>query len=305
LPSGELPIDAPPTIPQPSATRWQQYLMVLPMLAGTAATAMMFGGREGGGAYTYVVGGIFGLSTLGMLIMNWGGANAPRKAELMNARRDYLRYLAGVRVRVRATIADQRLALAYRHPDPQTLWSHAMGPRVWERRATDADFGVVRVGLGPQALAAPLVPPTVETTTELEPVTAGALHRFLTTYSVVDDMPVSIAVQAFTTVLVVGDGEESHAAAGGRRALVRAIIGQLATFHAPDDLLVACVCAAGSKDWDWLNGCPTRATHPGRMRSVTGGSSSTRLPSLTTCSWIWWANVRATTPVPPAAVSRW
>src|SRR5690606_37784536 len=142
--------------------RWQQYLMVLPMLGGTGATAMMFGGREGAGGYTYVVGAIFGLSTLGMLVMNLSGANAPRRAELMAARRDYLRYLAGLRQRVRTTIDEHRDALFYRHPDPQALWSDAMGARVWERRAGDADFGVVRVGLGPQALATPLVAPAID-----------------------------------------------------------------------------------------------------------------------------------------------
>jgi S-DNA-T family DNA segregation ATPase FtsK/SpoIIIE len=97
LPAGEVALEPPPAIPQPSGAKWQQYLTVLPMLAGTVATAMMFGGREGAGAYTYVVGGIFGLSTLGMLITNWGGAGGPRKGELMQARRDYLRYLSGVR----------------------------------------------------------------------------------------------------------------------------------------------------------------------------------------------------------------
>src|SRR5262245_13257000 len=95
LPSGELILEPPPAIPEPTGARWQQWLSVLPMLAGTLATAMMFGGREGASPYTYVVGGVFGLSTLGMLVMNWGGASGPRKAELVQARRDYLRYLGG------------------------------------------------------------------------------------------------------------------------------------------------------------------------------------------------------------------
>ena len=68
MPSGELALEPPPVIAQSSGARWQQYLMVLPMLAGTAATAMMFGGREGASPYTYVVGAIFGISTLGMLV---------------------------------------------------------------------------------------------------------------------------------------------------------------------------------------------------------------------------------------------
>jgi S-DNA-T family DNA segregation ATPase FtsK/SpoIIIE len=44
-----------------------------------------------------------------------------------------------------------------------------MGRRVWERRATDADFGVVRVGLGQQSLATPLIAPIIDPTADLEP----------------------------------------------------------------------------------------------------------------------------------------
>jgi S-DNA-T family DNA segregation ATPase FtsK/SpoIIIE len=232
--------------------------MALPMLAGTVATALMFGGRDGAGPYTYVVGAIFGLSTLGMLVINLGTASGPRKAELMAARRDYLRYLAGVRRKVRATIVEQREALLYRHPDPQSLWSEAMGWRVWERRPTDADFGVVRVGVGPQALATPLIAPSIDPTTDLEPVTAGALYRFLDTYSVVPDLPISIAIRAFSRVLIL---DRTGGDAGGR-ALARAMVGQLATFHAPDDLVVAaCVSPDRRREWEWLKWLP-HALHP-------------------------------------------
>jgi S-DNA-T family DNA segregation ATPase FtsK/SpoIIIE len=241
------------------------------MLAGTVATAMMFGGREGAGPYTYVVGGIFGLSTLGMLITNWGGSGGPRKGELMQARRDYLRYLSGVRRRVRTTITEQREALSYRNPDPQALWGEAMSRRVWERRANDADFGVVRVGVGPQSLATTLVPPVIDPTADLEPVTAGALRRFLGTYSVVPALPISIAVRAFARVVLTDRGAE-----GGARGLARAMIGQLATFHAPDDLLVAaCVAPDRRRDWEWLKWLP-HALHPaetdalGSRRLVVG-----------------------------------
>jgi len=237
--------------------------MVLPMLAGTAATAMMFGGREGASSYTYVVGGIFGLSTLGMLVTNMGGANAPRKAELMGARRNYLRYLSGMRQRVRETIATQQAALHYRHPDPGVLWGEARGPRMWERRATDADFGVVRVGLGPQSLATPLVAPTIDPTTDLEPVTAGALHRFINTYSVVSDLPISMAFRAFHRVLLT-----DHVEGDAARALARAMLAQLAAFHAPDDLLVAaCVSPERRREWEWLKWLP-HALHPGRQDAL-------------------------------------
>ncbi|HEY7223007.1 MAG TPA: type VII secretion protein EccCa [Micromonosporaceae bacterium] len=275
LPTGDVPIEAPPAIPQPTGVRWQQYLMMLPMLAGTVASAMMFGGREGTSGYTYVVGGIFGLSTLGMLVMNIGSANAPRKAELMGARRDYLRYLSGLRRQVRSTVIEQRAALHYRHPDPQLLWGEAMSRRVWERRAADADFGVVRIGVGAQSLATPLVPPAIDPTTDLEPVTAGALHRFLTTYAVVPDLPISIAVRAFARVFI----SDREVGGAGGRALARALVGQLATFHAPEDLLVAaCVAPEHRREWEWLKWLP-HAQHPtehdaiGPRRLVTSAPS--------------------------------
>jgi S-DNA-T family DNA segregation ATPase FtsK/SpoIIIE len=256
---GELALEPPPAIPQPNGARWHQYLSVLPMLTGTVATALMFGGQRGAGAYTYVVGGLFGLSTLGLLFTNWGGGG-PRKAELMQARRDYLRYLAGVRTRVRTTISEQREALGHRHPDPQALWGEAMSRRVWERRPVDADFGVVRVGLGPQSLATPLVAPVIDPTADLEPVTAGALRRFLTTYAIVPDLPISIAIRAFARVVLTDRG----AGEGGARDLARAMIGQLATFHAPDDLVVAaCVAPDRRRDWEWLKWLP-HALHPTR-----------------------------------------
>src|SRR5262245_63771708 len=97
--------------------------MAVPMLTGTLATALLFAGRQGG-AYSYVIGGVFGISSLGMLATGFGsGGGAPRKAEMMAARREYLRHLAGLRRRVRETSTAQRDAMHYRHPAPTALWS--------------------------------------------------------------------------------------------------------------------------------------------------------------------------------------
>jgi S-DNA-T family DNA segregation ATPase FtsK/SpoIIIE len=261
LPAGDVVLEPPPAIPQPTGARWQQLLAVLPMLAGTMATAMMFGGREGASPYTYVVGAIFGLSTLGMLAVNWGGAAGPRKAELIRARRDYLRYVAGTRTRIRTTVAAQREAALYRHPDPTTLWCYPTGARLWERRAGDADFGVVRIGTGSQSLATALVAPVIDPAADLEPVTAGALRRFLDAYSTVPDLPIAVAVPAFAHIAVTG------ADLGRARRMARAIVAQLVTFHAPEDLVMAaCVAPELRRDWEWFKWLP-HALHPGAVDS--------------------------------------
>ncbi|WIM96257.1 type VII secretion protein EccCa [Actinoplanes oblitus] len=270
IPTGDLPVEPPPEVPPRFAGRWQQALMVLPMLGGTAAMAMMMGqGRAG--AYSYVIGGLFGISSIAMLATSFGAAGGPRRAELTAARRSYLRHLAELRRRVRETAHRQRTGLLYRHPDPARLWSTVASHRLWERRPDDPDFGVARIGLGPQTLATPLLAPETRPLAELEPATAGALRRFLDTYSVVPDLPVALSLRGFARVHVRG-GEPA-------RALVRAALIQLAVFHAPDDLLTA-VCAGPGRrpDWEWVKWLP-HALHPvrrdalGPLRLVAGTSA--------------------------------
>ncbi|SCL14844.1 type VII secretion protein EccCa [Micromonospora inyonensis] len=270
IPVGELPVEAPPEIPEVTGGRWQQLLMLLPMLGGTVAMAMMFG--RGGGAYSYVVGGMFGLSSLAMLVTSWGSAaGTPKRSEMMAARREYLRHLSVLRRQVRRTAGRQRAGLYYRHPDPTRLWSTVDSHRVWERRSTDSDFAVVRVAVGPQTLATPLRPPTTRPLEELEPMTAGALRRFLDAYSVVPDLPVALSLCSFARVHLRGDvGDPAVRATGSpsAQALARAMLAQLAVFHAPDELLVA-VCAGPERRavWEWVKWLP-HAHHPTRTDAL-------------------------------------
>ena len=265
IPTGELVVEAPPEIPQTTGSRWQQMMMVLPMLGGSVAMAMMFG--RGGGTYSYVVGAMFGISTLAMVASSWGSAaGSPKKSEMMAARREYLRHLATLRRRVRETAAKQREGLFYRHPDPAQLWSTVGSYRVWERRPGDGDFGVVRVAVGPQTLATPLVPPVTRPLEDLEPMTAGALRRFLDAYSVVPDLPVALSMRGFARVFIrtaPGGRDQSGDPAGGdAQALVRAMLAQLSVFHAPEELLIA-VCAGPERRacWEWVKWLP-HAHHP-------------------------------------------
>ncbi|TDC80712.1 type VII secretion protein EccCa [Micromonospora sp. KC606] len=270
IPVGELPVEAPPEIPPVTGGRWQQALMVLPMLGGTVAMAMMFG--RGGGPYSYLVGGLFGLSSLAMLVTSWGSASGtPKKSEMMAARREYLRHLTALRRRVRQAAGQQRTGLYYRHPDPGRLWSTVDSHRVWERRPADPDFAVVRVAVGPQTLATPLVPPVTRALEELEPMTAGALRRFLDAYAVVPDLPVALSLRSFARVYVRGEpapGSGPHTGSPAAQALARAVLTHLAVFHAPDELLIA-VCAGPERRalWEWVKWLP-HAHHPGRTDAL-------------------------------------
>ncbi|MFI2665602.1 type VII secretion protein EccCa [Micromonospora carbonacea] len=255
LPRGEVLLESPPELPESTPRGMGQLLMILPMVCGVGAMAFLYAGR-GGGMMTYVAGGLFGVSMLGMAVgsLSNGGND---KAELNAERRDYMRYLAQMRKRTRRAAEQQRAAMTWRHPEPDALWSIAASRRLWERRVTEDDFGEARIAVGPQRLAVEIVPPETKPVEDLEPMSAIALRRFVRAHSTVPDLPTALSVRAFSRVVLRGEREPVL-------DLARATIGQLATFHAPDDLVVVVVAADDRQPaWDWVKWLP-HAQHPGR-----------------------------------------
>lgn len=251
--------------------------MVLPMLGMVGGMLVMMGAGMGmrTGPIIYVAGAMFGLGILGMVafqFLNQQGQGANKQEMILNRRR-YLRRLSQLRAQVRQTVEQQRRAMFYRHPDPDRLWSTVSSARLWERRPGDWDHTVVRIGLGAQELATPLVPPETKSVDELEPVCAMALRKFVTAYATVPNLPVAVALRGFSRIYVTGDPER-------RRALARALTAQLTVFHAPSDVLVAyCVAPEQREAWEWAKWLP-HAMHPnkldglGQLRLVTPSVSA-------------------------------
>ncbi|HVQ93667.1 MAG TPA: type VII secretion protein EccCa [Mycobacteriales bacterium] len=272
LPRGELVLESPPELPETLSGGFGAALTYLPMLAGGGAMAFLFIGPAARGI-TVVAGVMYALSMAGMAVGQVGRGASEKKRALNAERRDYARYLSQVRRRVRRAASQQREALLWRSPDPDALWSIALSARLWERRPADEDFGTVRVGLGPQRLAVTLVPPETKPVEDLEPVSAGALRRFVRTHSTVADLPVSLSIRGFGRIVL---DAATPAAQDAMLGLVRAMVAQLAVFHSPDDLRIA-VCAGPGQlpRWDWVKWLP-HALHPtevdaaGPVRVVAG-----------------------------------
>ncbi|MEV5957692.1 type VII secretion protein EccCa [Streptomyces sp. NPDC051987] len=253
-PRGELLLAAPPDLPEHQGGNFGQLLTYLPMALGGGAMAFMYVG-VGGSAVTYLVGGMFALSSVGMMFGQLGRGSGDRRRRIDGERRDYLRYLGQVRRRARTAARRQREALSWNHPEPDALWSLAMTSRRWERRAGDADFGVVRIATGPQRLSLRLIPPDTKPAEDLDIVAAPALRSLIRAHADVPALPISVALRTYSRVDL--DGDEQTV-----RGLVRATLCQLATFHAPEDLRVA-VCASPARlaEWAWLKWLP-HAHHP-------------------------------------------
>ncbi|GLW32375.1 type VII secretion protein EccC [Actinoplanes regularis] len=260
MPSGEVLLDPPPEVPPPAGKGWTRMLMVLPMGAGAAAMGLMMGVQRGG-PLTYVAGAMYGVSILGMIAMMATNTSGPGKREMIESRRQYLRHLSQLRAQLRNTIRQQREALYYRNPDPATLWTFADSGRLWERRRNDADFTVVRIAVGVQEVATRLIPPQTRPVDELEPLCAMALRKFVNTYSVVPDLPVSVALRDFSHIYLRGSDEAVQ-------GFCRALTAQIATFHAPDDLRIGvCVPDHQRRRWEWAKWLP-HAQHPDKTDAV-------------------------------------
>ncbi len=241
-------------------------MLVIPMVAGMAAMGLIFAGVGGGGSagtsFRWITGVLLGISMVGIIAVQFTTAGSgASKQEMQAGRREYLFDLAQQRREVRATMRKQRAAEYYAHPDPDSLWSMVDGVRLWERRFNDADFGQIRLGLGPRELAATLTVPPPLPMEKAEPVSAMALRRFIEAYRHVPDLPVILALNGFARIYLRGDIRQT-------RALARAIVAQSAVWHAPDDIMVAaCAGPKARVQWEYLKWLP-HALHPSNVDAL-------------------------------------
>ncbi|WP_037834667.1 type VII secretion protein EccC [Streptomyces albus] len=253
MPDGELKLQEPPTLPEvvpDSSAVWTYLPMAL--MSVSMMLMLMRPGMSGGRSshFMYLAMGLMVLSSAAMMLGQMMRKASERKQRLKGERRDYLRYLTQIRRKVRNAVVDQQKALAWRHPPPGALWQLAGTTRLWERRPQDEDFGEIRVAVGDQKLGLRLTPTATTPVEDLEPLSAHALRSFIRAYSTVPEQPIAIYLRAWARVLFRGDEERI-------RSLARAIVAQLVTFHAPDDVWVAlCVSDERRADWEWVKWLP-------------------------------------------------
>lgn len=264
--AADIVVDAPPDLPSPTVPGVVARLLPVALsLAGMGVMVAMFTGGTGSTRNPMFLA--FPATMLVSTVVTALTGRARRQGGSVDADRDqYLGYLSELsRSLSEIAVAQHRSAMS-RHPDPDTLWTLIGDPRMWERRPTDADFGLVRVGMGTQPLGRRLVAPHLPSEEHRDPVTATALERFLHSHSTVH-APVTIGLRAGTRVTIDGD-------LGEVRGLLRAILCQLAVLHAPDQvLIVAAVDDENRGHWDWLkwlphNQHPVAVDEAGPMRMI-------------------------------------
>ncbi|GAB3294912.1 type VII secretion protein EccCa [Parasphingorhabdus pacifica] len=271
-PGGEVHLEPPPEIPRAVPGNVIQKVLPGVMIVASLGMMVFMLQRAKDNPMMMMMPMMMLVSTVGMMA-GGGKDGGQKKAEMNEDRKDYLRYLGQMRDRAREAADEQRQARDWVHPDPQTLWSIPNTRRMWERRSNDNDFCQVRVGRGSQRLETRLVPPQTGPVDELEPITTLALRRFVRAHSLVADLPIATSLRGFAAVGLQGERELT-------RGLARAMLAQLASFHTPDDVIIAVASSGRARtEWEWVKWLP-HSQHPtetdgiGPMRLMAGSLRS-------------------------------
>ncbi|BBA96920.1 putative FtsK/SpoIIIE family protein [Actinacidiphila reveromycinica] len=268
MPEGQVELAEPPSLGESAQADLSSALMYIPMGLSTGAMMLMFSqGRSG--PPTYMMSGLMGTSMASMALTQLGRTGGERRRRMRAERRDYLRYLAQKRAQARTAAEQQRAALLWDNPPPEQLWALASSSRLWERRPGHDDFARVRIGTGNRRAALEFLPPQTRPVEDLEPLSAVSLRRFTRAHQQVPHLPVPVSLRRFTSVEYAGSGISSL-------ALMRAMVGQMAVLHSPDDLRIALLGGElAAEEWDWLkwlphNGHPSESDAAGPLRLASG-----------------------------------
>jgi type VII secretion protein EccCa len=210
-----------------------------------------------------------------MGVLAGGGSSGKKVPEINADRKEYLRYLAGLRSRVTTSAGAQVSFFGYHAPNPDDLLSIVGTPRQWSRAATADFFAATRIGIGDQPAVDRLLKPSVggelagpaaAPQPYLEPVANMWAVKFLRTHGLIHDCPKLLQLRTFPTIAVGGDP-------AGAAGLLTAMVCHLAVFHPPDLMQIRVVNEdAEDPQWSWLKWLP-HVQHP----SETDAAGPTRM----------------------------
>jgi S-DNA-T family DNA segregation ATPase FtsK/SpoIIIE len=149
----------------------------------------------------------------------------------------------------REALDAERIARREDCPDPATVLSIASGPRrrLWERRRTDPDYLILRIGTADLQSAVELSDPEQDE------------HRRQVFWTI-PDAPVTIPLPQRAVVGVAGPADSP-------RAVGRWLVAQAATLHSPNDVQICVLTDSSGRDsWEWarwLPHCRPGAAHAG------------------------------------------
>ena len=171
---------------------------------------------------------------------------------------DYAGHKARIEQDAQEALDAERVQRRAGGPDPAVVLTIASGPRrrLWERRRTDPDYLLLRVGTADLPSAVELADPTQDE------------HRRQVFWTV-PDAPVSVPLAQRGVLGIAGPGEAP-------RSIGRWLLAQAAVLHSPNDLQIYVLTdSSGQASWGWASWLPHCRPADGRAVALIGNDAET------------------------------
>ena len=170
---------------------------------------------------------------------------------------DYDEHKARIEHDAAGAVQAERLRRRHDCPDPATVASIASGPRrrLWERRRTDPDYLLLRVGTADPPAEVELTDPAADE------------HRRRLAW-LIPDAPVTVPLAERGVAGIGGPGDAPRAAG-------RWLVAQVAALHSPEDVRVCVLTgASGQAAWEWVRWLPHCRPAEGQNCAVLAGNDA-------------------------------
>lgn len=219
-----------PTPPRESEARPLPWLMVIFPLVTAVVMVMIFG------RWYYM---IMAVMSPVMLFANYFMDKKHGRKSHAKQVKEYKETKARIEKDAQEALATERLDRRRSVPDPALALSLATGPRtrLWERRRTDQDHLLLRVGTGRLPSEVVLDDPEQDD------------HRRQVTWEI-EDAPVALPLKTLGVIGLAGPGDSAQ-------ALGRWAVSQTAALHSPVDVQFYVLTEGTAQEsWDWVRWLP-------------------------------------------------
>ncbi|SFJ61866.1 FtsK/SpoIIIE domain-containing protein [Cellulomonas sp. KH9] len=193
-----------------------------------------------------------------MVVGNWLSMRGGGRQRHLQDVQTYVRRVARIEQQAFDALGTESAARRRELPDPATVLLFATGPRarLWERRRTDPDWMVARVGTADLPSEVSLHDPTREEHERVLHWTAA-------------DVPVAVPLQRAGVTGVAGPPDE-------RRRIGAWMLAQVVAGHSPADVTVHLLADAGGADvWGWVRWLPHARRDTGPVAQVGSDEETT------------------------------
>nr|WP_238355289.1 FtsK/SpoIIIE domain-containing protein [Kribbella sandramycini] len=217
----------PPAPPQKRPFPWP--VVMAPVVLGLVMVGLF-------NSYYFLV---FTMLSPMMMGMNYFSARKTGRADHIEARKRYFARMAALEEEIEAAVGRERLIRNVTAPDPVRIAQLATRPgsRLWERRRTDPDYLLLRLGTADQS-----------SLKELDDQGREENHR--TIRWTIPDAPIAVPLRQHGVVGIAGP-------AATIRGVSRWLAIQAAVLHSPQALRIVVLADEDTVDeWDWVRWLP-------------------------------------------------